>query len=255
MILNLYRCSDLDPKPLFAHINPLHDSATTAEQSNTHPHNAVYHQFSLDYGLMVKWMTANMQMYISYLHSRLQRGLLVIRKYVGHHGEFWAALRLCLTIFNRRVFLLTYFFTPAASTKMQAKNFPECTMNFEFNSKRNVFQTKSFWILCKGFWPETILMIFLLTRLQVRAFDSRHVTPPIVQPPITASFTLSLTLTHTHTHAYTAHTHILLAAPGARVWRNQPIPVLVWSWMVAIMLLKATGELCCLPFLCTPNNL
>lgn len=53
----------------------LDDPGATAEQPNTSPRNAVYRQFSLDYGLMVKWMTTNMQMYISYLHSRFQTGV------------------------------------------------------------------------------------------------------------------------------------------------------------------------------------
>lgn len=38
----IYQCCNLDPKHPFAHINPLDDPAATAEQSNTHPHNAVY---------------------------------------------------------------------------------------------------------------------------------------------------------------------------------------------------------------------
>lgn len=54
-----------------------------AEQSNTRPHNAVCHPFNVDYGLMAERTTTNMQMYISYLHSRFQRGVLITGKYVG----------------------------------------------------------------------------------------------------------------------------------------------------------------------------
>lgn len=52
--IHLYRCYSRDPQLFSAHINPVDDPATAAEQSNAHPHNAVYQQFSLDYGLMVK---------------------------------------------------------------------------------------------------------------------------------------------------------------------------------------------------------
>lgn len=139
--IHLYQSCNLNPKLHFAHINSLDDPATAAEQSNTHPHNAVYHQFSLDYGLMVKWITTNMQMYISYLHSRFQQGVLIIRKYMGHYGELWASLQLCRSHTNSspadfrwRGFSPHIFpHTPAANTKTQAKNFLECTLNFEFN--------------------------------------------------------------------------------------------------------------------------
>lgn len=54
-----------------------------AEQSNAQPRGAVCHPFNVDYGLMVERMTTNKQMYISYLHSRFQRGVLITGKYVG----------------------------------------------------------------------------------------------------------------------------------------------------------------------------
>ena len=57
--------------------------ATTAEQSNTHPHNAGSYQFRLVFGLMVKSLTTSTQTYISYLHSRFRnKGGLIIYKYM-----------------------------------------------------------------------------------------------------------------------------------------------------------------------------
>lgn len=120
----------------------------TAEQSNAHPHNAVYQQFNLDYGLMVKWMTTNMQMYISYLHSRLQQGVLIIGKYVGHHGGRRASLRLCLSPTNsspadfRRGAFSPHIFPrrPAANTENPSQEFPWMYFElFEFNTGRKCF--------------------------------------------------------------------------------------------------------------------
>lgn len=40
-------------------------------------------------------MTTRMQMYISYLHSRFQQRVLIIHKYMGHHGFVSYKLKPC----------------------------------------------------------------------------------------------------------------------------------------------------------------
>lgn len=76
-------------------------------------------------------MTTNMQMYISYLHSRLQQGVLIISKYVGHHAERRAPSAerrggfVCLahTEACRFLALLTYFLTNLLQIpKVQPRN-------------------------------------------------------------------------------------------------------------------------------------
>lgn len=94
-------------------------------------------------------MTTNMQMYISYLHSRFQQGGANHKQIRGspmasgshrcgfvalsHTNSSHAAIR-------RGGFsphILPY--KPAANAKTQAKNFLERTLNFEFNNQEKMF--------------------------------------------------------------------------------------------------------------------
>lgn len=108
-----------------------------------HIHTMLFDQFHLDYGLMFKWMTAHMQIYISYLYSRLQRGLLIIGKYEGQHGDWrkhQCSLVCSLQIFEPHGFPPHIFpHTPAANTENPSQCFLDCTLNLEFNTRRKCF--------------------------------------------------------------------------------------------------------------------